>query len=174
MRTTVDVVLDASAAVELLLASALGGDVDRALGRDPAIHVPELFAVEVLAAIRGAERRKELVAARAAAAVDDLRRSRTMGAASAGRPGTLSPCSRQPSRCIACRSMTCTGWSRRACSTRTPGSSSFRGSWFDMVPIGAEHGGAVTWLNTHFARVGSPAWQVRVQCTLLVAGASAP
>ena len=72
MRTTVDVVLDASAAVELLLASALGGDVDRALGRDPAIHVPELFAVEVLAAIRGAERRKELVAARAAAAVDDL------------------------------------------------------------------------------------------------------
>ena len=39
-----------------------------------------------------------------------------------------------------------------------------------MAPIGPEHGGAVTWLNTHFARVGSPAWQVRVRCTLLVAG----
>jgi len=45
-----------------------------------------------------------------------------------------------------------------------------QGVLVDMAPIGPEHGGAVTWLNTHFARVGSPAWQVRVRCTLLVAG----
>ncbi len=40
----------------------------------------------------------------------------------------------------------------------------------DMVPIGAEHDGAVGWLGQHFSQVGSPHWRVRVQCTLLVAG----
>ena len=40
----------------------------------------------------------------------------------------------------------------------------------DMVPIGAEHDGATAWLNGHFARVASDAWEVRVQSTLLVTG----
>ena len=45
-----------------------------------------------------------------------------------------------------------------------------QGVLVEMAPIGPEHSGAVTWLNAHFAGVGSLAWQVRVQCTLLVAG----
>jgi Uma2 family endonuclease len=40
----------------------------------------------------------------------------------------------------------------------------------DMLPIGAEHDGAVAWLNRHFTRVERPDWEVRVQSTLLVAG----
>ena len=40
----------------------------------------------------------------------------------------------------------------------------------DMLPIGAEHDGAVAWLNGHFARIASEAWEVRVQSVLLVAG----
>jgi Uma2 family endonuclease len=45
-----------------------------------------------------------------------------------------------------------------------------QGVLVDMVPIGAEHDGAVTWLNKHFARVDSSAWDVRVQSTFLVKG----
>ena len=40
----------------------------------------------------------------------------------------------------------------------------------DMVPIGAEHAGALVWLNRHFTRVDTKAWEVRVQDMLLVAG----
>src|SRR4051794_9842360 len=40
----------------------------------------------------------------------------------------------------------------------------------DMVPIGAEHDGATAWLTSHFARVETDRWQVRVQSALLVAG----
>lgn len=40
----------------------------------------------------------------------------------------------------------------------------------DMVPIGAEHEGAVQWLIDHFAGVTGRAWKVRVQSMLLVAG----
>lgn len=78
MRVTADVVLDASAALELLLVSARGATVDRTLGPDPMIHVPELFAVEVTAALRGLERRGALSAARATQAIEDLARLPTI------------------------------------------------------------------------------------------------
>ncbi len=39
----------------------------------------------------------------------------------------------------------------------------------EMVPIGAEHDGAVEWLTEHFSSVGAE-WKVRVQSTLLTAG----
>lgn len=39
----------------------------------------------------------------------------------------------------------------------------------DMVPIGAEHDGAMAWLNRHFSRIETDAWEVRVQSMLLVA-----
>ena len=40
----------------------------------------------------------------------------------------------------------------------------------EMVPIGAEHDGAVSWLTRHFGSPGSDAWEVRIQSTLLIAG----
>ncbi len=40
----------------------------------------------------------------------------------------------------------------------------------DMVPIGAEHDGAVAWLTSHFARVDADAWEARIQSMLLVTG----
>jgi len=40
----------------------------------------------------------------------------------------------------------------------------------DMVPIGAEHDGALAWLNRHFARVDAEAWEVRIQSMLLIVG----
>ncbi|MDX6718031.1 MAG: hypothetical protein QOJ63_285 [Solirubrobacteraceae bacterium] len=40
----------------------------------------------------------------------------------------------------------------------------------DMVPVGAEHDGAVAWLTRHFARVDSERWEVRIQSVLLIAG----
>ncbi len=45
-----------------------------------------------------------------------------------------------------------------------------QGVLVEMAPIGSEHDGAVEWLTAHFARVDTPAWRVRVQSTLLVAG----
>lgn len=74
MRTTGDVVLDASAAVGLLLGGQIGDAVDRALGPEPAIHVPELLFVEVLSALRGNERGGELPHGRAEQAYEALRR----------------------------------------------------------------------------------------------------
>ncbi len=44
------------------------------------------------------------------------------------------------------------------------------GVLFDMVPIGAEHDGALEWLTDHFASVPGKTWRVRVQSMLLVAG----
>jgi Uma2 family endonuclease len=40
----------------------------------------------------------------------------------------------------------------------------------EMVPIGAEHDGALAWLNRHFSRIATEAWEVRVQSVLLTAG----
>jgi hypothetical protein len=40
----------------------------------------------------------------------------------------------------------------------------------DMVPIGAEHDGATEWLTSHFARIETDAWRVRVHSALLIAG----
>jgi len=40
----------------------------------------------------------------------------------------------------------------------------------DMVPIGAEHDGAMEWLTHHFARADTVAWRARVQSMLLVTG----
>jgi len=45
-----------------------------------------------------------------------------------------------------------------------------QGVLIDMVPIGAEHDGAVAWLTEHFMAVGERTWGVRIQSTLLVAG----
>jgi Uma2 family endonuclease len=45
-----------------------------------------------------------------------------------------------------------------------------QGVLVDMVPIGAEHDGAVEWLNRHFAGVPDRAWRVRIQSVLLVEG----
>jgi len=45
-----------------------------------------------------------------------------------------------------------------------------QGVLVDMVPIGAEHDGAVEWLTEHFSRVGDRVWRVRVLSTLLVEG----
>jgi len=44
------------------------------------------------------------------------------------------------------------------------------GVLFDMVPIGAEHDGAVEWLTNHFGGAATETWRVRVQSMLLVAG----
>jgi Uma2 family endonuclease len=45
-----------------------------------------------------------------------------------------------------------------------------QGVLIDMVPIGAEHDGAVAWLTEHFTAVGGRTWGVRIQSTLLVEG----
>jgi Uma2 family endonuclease len=45
-----------------------------------------------------------------------------------------------------------------------------QGVLIDMVPIGAEHDGAVAWLTEHFATVDERAWGVRIQRTLLIEG----
>jgi Uma2 family endonuclease len=45
-----------------------------------------------------------------------------------------------------------------------------QGVLIDMVPLGAEHDGAVAWLTKRFARIDGPAWEVRVQSTLLIDG----
>lgn len=38
----------------------------------------------------------------------------------------------------------------------------------DMVPIGAEHDGAMAWLTRHFAGAATDDWEVRIQSMLLV------
>jgi Uma2 family endonuclease len=45
-----------------------------------------------------------------------------------------------------------------------------QGVLVDMVPIGAEHDGAVVWLTQRFAGIPDRAWEVRIQSVLLVAG----
>ncbi len=44
------------------------------------------------------------------------------------------------------------------------------GVLFDIVPIGAEHDGAVEWLTDHFAGAAPETWRVRVHSMLLVSG----
>lgn len=39
----------------------------------------------------------------------------------------------------------------------------------EMIPVGAEHDSAVSWLNRHFSRPDAP-WEVRIQSTLLTTG----
>ncbi|HEY7206835.1 MAG TPA: type II toxin-antitoxin system VapC family toxin [Gaiellaceae bacterium] len=66
------IVLDASAAVHLLLGTEGAGDwvAERVAGEDR--RVPQLFEYEVLSALRAAEWRRDVGRARAASAVDDL------------------------------------------------------------------------------------------------------
>jgi Uma2 family endonuclease len=45
-----------------------------------------------------------------------------------------------------------------------------QGVLIDMVPIGAEHDGAVEWLNEFLLSVRDRSWRVRVQSTLLIEG----
>jgi Uma2 family endonuclease len=45
-----------------------------------------------------------------------------------------------------------------------------QGVLVDMVPIGAEHDGAVEWLTEYFTSVAERSWRVRVQSTLLISG----
>ncbi len=65
------IVLDASAAVELLAGSVAGLRVRDALG-DEQVHTPEVFHLEVTQALRRLTRMGLLSSGRAAAAVEDL------------------------------------------------------------------------------------------------------
>jgi len=67
------IVLDASAAVELLLGSPVGATVRRALGSEPAL-APELFDVEVVSAFARLTRAGTVTAADAGARVASLQR----------------------------------------------------------------------------------------------------
>jgi predicted nucleic acid-binding protein len=68
------IVLDASAAVDVLLRTPEAAMPDRVLaGTSESLHAPELLDFEVLATLRRRERRGELVEARAREAIDDLR-----------------------------------------------------------------------------------------------------
>lgn len=68
------IVLDASAVVELLLGTRLGGSIARRIA-DPAValHVPHLVDVEVAQALRRYVRAGDLDEASAAEAIEDLR-----------------------------------------------------------------------------------------------------
>lgn len=66
------VVCDASALVELLLATRAGEAVDRALRDEPAVDAPALFDIEVCAATRSRVARGVLVPSRAEELLADL------------------------------------------------------------------------------------------------------
>jgi predicted nucleic acid-binding protein len=66
------IVLDASAAVELLLNTGLGSAVAARVGREP-VHAPHLLVVEVAQALRRLAAGGEVAAERGAAALTDLR-----------------------------------------------------------------------------------------------------
>lgn len=66
-------VIDASAVVELLLATPAGAQVAEHI-RGHALFAPELLDAEVLAALKGLERGQIVTAPRAAEAVEDLAR----------------------------------------------------------------------------------------------------
>ena len=67
------IVLDASAALELLLVTDLGRALaDRLLEPRESLHAPELVDLEVAQVLRRFERAKTLSAARAEQALDDL------------------------------------------------------------------------------------------------------
>lgn len=65
------IVVDASALVERLLGTAVGHRVKAAIGGAPAI-APDLLDAEVAATLRALERRGQLTARRAGAALTDL------------------------------------------------------------------------------------------------------
>ena len=66
-------VVDASAIVEMALATERGGRIQARLARDDAaLHVPELCPIEVVSALRALALSGKLAASRAAAAVADL------------------------------------------------------------------------------------------------------
>jgi predicted nucleic acid-binding protein len=67
------IVLDASAALELLLGLPLAGKVaSRVLRADESLHAPHLIDLEIAQVLRRWERTKTLTPARAAEAFDDL------------------------------------------------------------------------------------------------------
>jgi predicted nucleic acid-binding protein len=67
------IVVDASAAVELVLRLPLAGAAEaEVFGADRGAHAPDLIDVESLHALRRYERRGEIAADRAREAVDDL------------------------------------------------------------------------------------------------------
>ena len=67
------IVLDASAALELLLVTSAGEAVARAVGRTgETLHAPHLIDLEVLQAVRRFVRSNQLTPARAAQALDDF------------------------------------------------------------------------------------------------------
>jgi predicted nucleic acid-binding protein len=65
-------VIDASAAVDLLLRTSPLAVEEAALGDPAGLRAPELLDLEVLSALRRAERGGELTGARLAQALDDL------------------------------------------------------------------------------------------------------
>lgn len=65
-------VLDASAAAELLLGSDLGLRVAEAVAADGNLHAPHLLDAEVLSTVRSLVARAEMAPARAVAVLDDL------------------------------------------------------------------------------------------------------
>jgi predicted nucleic acid-binding protein len=67
------IVVDASAATELVLQTALGARVERRLYQDDGhLHAPHLLDVEVLSALRRLVRMGEVTAGRAKEAIEDL------------------------------------------------------------------------------------------------------
>ena len=66
------IVLDASAALELLLGSPSGRAVARRLGDASGLHYPELMPIEVISAVRRLVASGRLSAHRAASVIDDL------------------------------------------------------------------------------------------------------
>ena len=66
------IVLDASSAVEWLLDTPLGQQVDRLMGSARAVHAPYLIDVEILHSLRRMTLAGEISIIRAAAAIEDL------------------------------------------------------------------------------------------------------
>lgn len=73
------IVLDASAAVGLMSGNVSASEsLAHRVGNAPEVHVPELFELEVLSALRGMERGKRVGAARLATALARLNRMRAV------------------------------------------------------------------------------------------------
>lgn len=66
------IVLDASSAVEWLLDTSLGAQVDRFIGNARTVHAPYLLDVEILHSLRRLTLAGEIPLVRAAAAIEDL------------------------------------------------------------------------------------------------------